>query len=347
MTVWSSGVVNAQYVARVLAGTKAGNYEATSLILSTQTLSKGTTTYVAGDQIVLRPGFRVKAGSEFVATIDNPSNYLTIMTYNVHKEHYEDNGKVIKESNADIVSIQEITDIEDPGGALTNNAFKTLKDESGLEGVFYPMHEFKIPTLIPPLAVNHNTGIALLWDQAKLGRPKTAFHRIFTYFDDGDIARGYIIAEWDDFVVVATHLSTDIDANKRLVQDILKENAVKSGKTVFIAGDLNPRPSDGIPRPSDGYETKKHLQNNGFEILNRTDRDDKYMTYHATNEGGGTQPDLILWKNKKSNSRMISRGVPECLWAKDESNDYPGGLYQNWRFHISDHLPYIVKVKFK
>ncbi len=100
MTVWCSGVVNAQNAAIALVSTKAGNYEATNVIVSTQVLSKGTTTYVAGDQIVLRPGFRVKAGSEFVGTIDNPSNYLTIMTYNV-----ENNGVLSKSEGDKILKI--------------------------------------------------------------------------------------------------------------------------------------------------------------------------------------------------------------------------------------------------
>ena len=62
------------------------------------------------------------------------------------------------------------------------------------------------------------------------------------------------------------------------------------------------------------------------------------MTIHATRETGGL-PDLILGYNQNSNRETFWRGVPECLCD--------GGEYEDWRFVISDHLPYIVKVKLK
>ena len=65
---------------------------------------------------------------------------------------------------------------------------------------------------------------------------------------------------------------------------------------------------------------------------------DFYYDYHETRETGGL-PDLILGYNQNPTHETFWRGVPECMWS--------GGEYEDWRFEISDHLPYIVKVNYK
>jgi len=58
-----------------LSGTVTGfnSYEAVQTITSTQVINSGFTSYKAGTQIVLSPGFHARAGSEFIATIENTS----------------------------------------------------------------------------------------------------------------------------------------------------------------------------------------------------------------------------------------------------------------------------------
>ncbi len=357
MIVWCFGVVNAQNTTQILSGKKIGNYEAANSIQSTQVLSKGTTSYIAGNQIALKPGFHAKAGSEFIATIDNPSNYLTIMTCNLgpmkYRDRHSDHAKVIKASGADIVSVQEVKG---------ESIFNALRSETGFKGEMCTTMKIENPFGDP----FYSYGIALLWNEAKLGKPLSVTpHKIERKLPsaDSDERRAYIVAQWDDFVVIATHLSTDVDDNKRMVTAILAEDVVINyNKPIFIAGDLNPRPkADASPRP-DGYETKTCLQANGFEILNVMHDmqqagpdypEDPYTVahYHLHTTSGknlpGGQVDLILWKNQKPDSRIVGRGVPECLLAEDKTNDYPGGQYRSWRFEISDHHPYVVKVKLK
>lgn len=315
-----------------LSGTQTGNreYKALSSIESTQTINSGATKYTAGNKIVLKPGFRAKAGSEFRAAIDG---ILTIMTCNVQYRRYSRHAQVILESGADVVAVQEIRG---------RRKFNVLREETGFKGYMGVALDVYL----------YKQGIALLWNEEKVGSPVSIkTERILTIFDDGDWTRVYIVAEFENFIIIATHLSTDTDANKRQVENILNEDVVKNyRKPVFIAGDLNPRPKGEIPRSSDNYETISALKAVGFEVLNyreeTTDPNSDYRKYHATNSGGG-QPDKILWLNQNPNRGIIDRGVPECLWAEDKPNGYLGGKYQAWRFEISDHLPYVVKVKLK
>ncbi len=376
MTVWCSGVVNAQNAAIALVSTKAGNYEATNVIVSTQVLSKGTTTYVAGNQIVLRSGFQVKAGSEFVGTIDNPSNYLTIMTYNV-----ENNGvlsksaEVIKASDVDIVAIQELATIEEiptPLGeikdwltpkfirnwekkleesTITINGLDILKEKTGFEGKMSVAFEFPGYIIGIPGA-NFKVGGALLWNKKKLGSLKSPIKTcvIRTPGDDAPY-HTYLVAEFADVAIIATHLPLNTNENKNVLEAILNEKIITSGKNVIIAGDLNPRPDNRAEEGKDGKTTINSLENKGFKLLNNRDtywdgNDNEYDYVEATRNSGG-QPDLIFWKNQNQNYKVISRGIPECLWAEDRPNGYPGGQYANWRFKISDHLPYVVKIKLK
>jgi len=252
----------------------------------------------------------------FEAIIDDVAYTLNIMTYNVQRKKYRPHAEVIKSSGADVVSIQEV------GG---QRKFNILKNETGFKG--------KMCVTLNVVDV-YKYGIVLLWNETKLGKPiAVTNHKIETPKDKTDSKRAYIIAEFNDFCVIATHLSTNADENKKMVEAILKEDVIKNyRKPVYIAGDLNPRPKAGdSPRP-DGYETKKALVDAGFEMLSNTDKNDpEYYNKHATRPNG-SQPDLILGYNQHPNREIIWRGVPD---GADRT------------FTISDHLPYVVKVKYK
>lgn len=107
---------------------------------------------------------------------------------------------------------------------------------------------------------------------------------------------------------------------------------------MYIAGDLNPKDKDSYPSSVTPLDL---FASSGFEVLNYTDTitdDEYYKDYHATSEEGGLL-DLILGHNQNPNHEIFWRGVPECLREDGE--------YEDWKFEISDHLPYIVKVKLK
>jgi hypothetical protein len=59
-----------------LSGTLTGNndYSAVEIITSTQVINSGSTSYKSGSEIILKPGFNVKAGSNFHAHIYSCGN---------------------------------------------------------------------------------------------------------------------------------------------------------------------------------------------------------------------------------------------------------------------------------
>ena len=321
MTVLCSGIINSQTTTpanQSLSGTQTGynEYEALNSIQSTQVINSGTTTYTAGNEIVLKPGFHAKPGSKFEAVIDDVSNRLTIMTYNLwSNDKISEHAEVITKSGADIIAIQEMR--------KTPN-FNSLKNKTGLNGEFYVLKgggwaifEWMIP----------DYGIALLW-KPTLGTP--IIHK--KYIDipgggsDNDSRRGYIIAEFNDYCFISTHYSLNPEQRIEMTNKILNETIVQSyknsGKPVYIGGDFNEQPHE----PAISMFTNP---SNGFEVLN-----DTFSPTHAT--FGGKYIDLILEHNTNPNRAVIDRGIPSCI-------PWPTG----WITVVSDHYPYYVKVKFK
>ena len=229
---------------------------------------------------------------------------LTIMTYNIQKQSYSENGKVIASVKPDVVVVQEIRDI------LSSN-FSTLKKETGLDGTAC--------ATVGSTFLNSYYGIGLLWNP-KLGTPTIKKVKIKSSKADPDSQRAYILAEFKNFCIISTHYSlvpTDqIMMTNTILNDEIVQNCINSGKPIYIAGDLN-------PREEDNRASLQLFAANGFEILNDMD-----SPKHATRESGG-RPDLILEKNP--NREIIYRGVPD---SADRT------------YTISDHLPYVVRIKF-
>lgn len=288
-----------------LSGTQTGNnkYKAVN-IQSTQLINSGKTTYIAGNEIVLNPGFEVKPGAEFEAIVENDSlNHLTLMTYNIKKQSYSENGGVIKLSGADVVAVQEII--------FGTNNFTTLKNAAEMEGE-------GCATYLTTLA---GYGIALLW-KASFGAPiNYKAKKIKSSSADADRHRAYIIAEFSDFCIVSTHYSLVQSDRNTMTNTILSENIIvnckNSGKPIYIAGDFNEEPN--------GEAIGIFINNGNFEVLNNI------IPSHATRPSG-THIDLILEDNNNLNHKIIDRGIPA---AADTT------------YTLSDHLPYVVKVKLK
>ena len=305
-----------------LSGTKTGNneYEALNNIQSTQIINSGKTTYTAGNEIVLNPGFETKPGSEFEAKIDDVSSYLTIMTYNIYRQDYHENGKLIKSSGADVVAVQEILRIPFLGN------FTRLKEKAGMDGKYLK---------IKGLGQNTSFGIALLWNTSAVGSPiRTVAETVNTSSDDPDGKRGYIIAEFHDFIFVSTHLSGDTIRDKaKIIKEFLKEDIIKnSNKPVFIGGDFNFQPNDDILGP--------FLNTVGFEVLNNLegsrgfDNKGNYRWIYTdlTTDDSQRMIDLICGEKNSSKYEVLSKCIPDAA---------------NPPFKYSDHRPYMVKVKLK
>jgi endonuclease/exonuclease/phosphatase family metal-dependent hydrolase len=295
-----------------LFGTQTGDsiYKAVN-IQSTQVINSGKTTYTASNEIVLNPGFEVKTGAEFEIIMDDDSlNNLTMMTYNIwiKSNKFSEHAQVITQSNADVVSIQEIK-------GKTN--FDNLKDDTGYEGEM-------CKTVIKGFFKQY--GIALLW-KSSLDTPTITKRVIDTPKDPHDKKRAYITAEFTDFCFIATHYSTSAKERINMTNTILNENIVmnckNAGKPIYIAGDMN--------EDTNGDAIQIFTSSsNGFEVLN----DPTHATYFNTETGVGYFGDFILEYNTNPKHKTIERGIP---------NSFP----PEWYRVVSDHFPYVVKVKLK
>jgi endonuclease/exonuclease/phosphatase family metal-dependent hydrolase len=233
---------------------------------------------------------------------------ITFMTYNIQKQSYRKNGKLIYDSGADVVAVQEIR-----GKAN----YRKITAETGMNGIRAITMGEGISFL--------EYGIALLW-KPYLGTPaitrKTIHRRKGS--SDGDTRRAYIIAEFNDFCFVATHYSTDRSDREAMSTAILAENAVQKcinlGKPVYIAGDLN----EQIHEEPEAIDI---LTEGGFAILNNKERDESNRYMDKTTQGG-RMIDLILEYNTNPKRETIYRGIPAC---------------SDSTFTISDHRPYVVK----
>ena len=284
---------------KTLFGTISGNSDIrATTINSTQVISSGKTAYWAEEEIVLSPGFEVKAGAEFTAFINRDSvNHIKILTYNVHGvKHwdYADHARVIKNSEADIASIQEVK---------YYGKYKTLKDDTGLSGDWFGSW----PGVY---------GVAMLWNQSVVGSPITkSYKRIYNLWNDEDLVRVFIVAEFQDFCFVATHYSTVIEYGTKMTELLLDDKLVKkcinNEKPVYIAGDMNAKPDE---------EPITKLKDAGFVVLDT-----------VIAPGRNRRIDLILEHNRNPYHKTLESGIPVNTG--------------NW--DLSDHFPYYSKVKIK
>ena len=239
----------------------------------------------------------------------------TLMTYNINKRmfKYDANGRLIKSTGAHACAVQEVV-------RTVSLPFARLKNSAEMDGVFVRTMCLVVGTY----------GNALLWKTSVVGSPlKIVKERVDTSNADDDPRRGYIIAEFSSFIFVSTHLGGDSIDKKKILNKIFNENIIKnSNKRIFIAGDLN-------FQPKNSPELRNLFAANGFELLNSeerdTDDDSYYHSAHRTTYESKKMIDLIYGKIKNPPKYEVTwRGVPSGV-----SED------------LSDHKPYVVKVKFK
>lgn len=308
-----------------LSGTVTGNqYQKGSKIVSTQSIESGKTTYLAEEEVVLNEGFEVKEGAEFEVLFDRDSFHIvTMMTYNLWKyssAKYTEHVKVVKNSKADIVSLQEVLSGNNRFGKL-----QTMGD--GYDGKMYTT-----------IKGNPNYGIGMLWNQNTIGKP-IEIHGypidVSNSTVDRDGTRGYMVAEFRDFCFVATHFSLDFQYRNQMADTILKNNIIQrctaSGKPVYVAGDMNEHLHEKTAL-SILEEAEYELLNNNESIK---DNNEKYH-YADSTRADGAMIDLILEHNTTPYHKTIERGVP-----------IPASQRKQFFENISDHLPYRVRVKVK
>ena len=294
-----------------LTGTATGtNDHRTKTITSNQVIASGKTDYWAEEEIVLEPGFEVKEGAEFIAGVERDSVHLVkMMTYNLKGKHteYKKHAHVVKYANPDVVAVQEVRGL---------HKFKILKDSSGYKGKRF--------------CVIGDYGIGMLWNKAVVGDPiaiKKRLVSVINWANDTDHFRGFLVIEFRDFCFISTHLSLDKATRKRMANLILGNKIVKDcvnkKKPVYIAGDMNEQADESAIMI---------LKNNGYKVLNNID--DPTHSTRVTR----SHIDLILEYNMNPHHKTIDRYplVPE-------------EKRHQWFYidKISDHIPYLVKVKIK
>ena len=303
-----------------LSGTVTGNqYQKGSSIESTQVIESGKTTYLAEEDVVLNAGFEVKAGAEFEVMFDRDSFHIvTMMTYNIwiqSTDKYKDHANIIKESKADVVSVQEVK-----GESRFNNI---LKKNSGYDGVM----------CVTTNKGSDKYGIAMLWNPNTVEKPIEIDPKTMETPNDGsDPKRAYIVAEFRDFCFVATHYSLVYEHREEMTNQILQHRIVQkctaSGKPIYVAGDMNGEPEDNAI---------KIFEKNNFSVLNNTEKTEDGKKYIDSTMNGGIMIDLILEYNTNPYRKKIDRGI-----ALSETRK------KNWlEKKISDHFPYFVKLKVK
>ena len=277
-------------------------YEAVNNITSGQVIHSGKTTYMAGNEIILEPGFEVKLGAEFEATHAIVRNLLTynIWSPGTASDKFTKHAQVIINSNADVVSIQEIKGVSN---------FHTLTEKSIMNG----MMVFTNNVILD----NNKSGIAVMYSPV-LDKPTLTYKLMNTPNDGSETKRAYIVAEFIDFVFVATHFSLNKNHRNEMANDIINNVLKKTNKPVYIAGDMNEYPL------WDWDSSILRLYNNGFDILNDTlikTKPPKVL-------------DLVLEYNKNSTRKLLAGGIPSFVLQQT-----------GWLGVISDHFPYFVTVK--
>ena len=306
-----------------LSGTVTGSsYKRACKIESSQIISVGRTTYLAEEEIVLKPGFEVKPGAELDATLNRESfHHVTMLTYNLGTKAngYDKHAEIVKDSKADVVSVQEVR---------REVNFNTLKEKSGLSGMMC-VTIYYIPKwlewarwLFEPIAIRY--GIGMLWNVNSIGAPIAHSTQVLDLPNDMDKKRAFIVAEFQDFCFVATHYSLDaayrLDMSNAILANWLVRKCLNSRKPVYIAGDLNAEAKD--PNAA----SLNRLKGEGFKILNNIN-DTTHSTFPQEDINKG-YIDLILEHNTNPYHKIIERGIPA-------------------RNTTSDHYPYSVKVKIK
>ena len=233
---------------------------------------------------------------------------LKMMTYNIQGHSVNDAkiqniAKVINTAVPDVVSVQEI---DNRKLQLTPyDYFADLAKAVNMEAAFLP------------LEYENNYGIGIL---SKVKPIKTET-KVFAPTDPGNKYpenRGYLIAEFTDYIFISTHYSTS-DTERDIMAEWLINYVKTATKTVFVAGDFNAAPA---------YRAMMTLQNAGF-IINS---DTQLMTYPST--GATKHIDMVLQYNKNEGNKKY--GVVNSYIPKVDGLDLAT---------VSDHFPVVVELQ--
>lgn len=155
---------------------------------------------------------------------------VRVMSYNVHNcigsdgiKSFKRCADIIRDAKPDVVAIQEV----DSMASRRNNCY--VLGEMAKHCGYHPYYGKTIPFQ------GGAYGIGVLTKEKALS---VEFHRLPCRREP----RGLLVVEMKDYYLLATHLSL-VEADRLTSVEIIREVASKLNKPVFIAGDLNARPT--------------------------------------------------------------------------------------------------------
>lgn len=256
------------------------------------------------NKIFVKIGLAMLVAASVMTTSD--AENIKMMTYNIKghgmTSHRLDNVADVINTNApDIVAVQEVDNRTIIG--MKYDYFADLGEATGMKHNFFPL-------------VGSYYGIGILSKTEPLSVQTKSFPFSDSSKDKED--RGFIIAEFEDFFFMCTHYS--LNANDRdTATDWAVDFALESGKTVFIAGDFNAKPT---------YRAMVTFKNSGFDILNNTD----LYTYPA--ESPTSCIDMIISYSENAGNRKYE--VVESGLGKAGATPLA---------NVSDHMPVYIVVQ--
>jgi len=181
--------------------------------------------------VLLMSTFLYTKGSE---RYPRENNTYRIMSYNIRNgigldqvTDYNRTAQVIRSVNPDIIALQEVDSVT--GRSKGIDVLQKLADYTGMYAIYSPSINFD--------GGKYGTGLLskekpLRWESIALpGREE---------------ARSLLIAEFEKYIVLSTHLSLNSEDRKTSFE-IIKHEVQKYNKVAFLMGDLNAEPeSDEI-----------------------------------------------------------------------------------------------------
>ncbi|MBD5304630.1 MAG: metal-dependent hydrolase [Bacteroides sp.] len=230
-----------------------------------------------------------------------PDSYR-IATYNTHRcspenfvVNYDNTAKVISLIDADVIALQEI---DKNTNRNSKDQMQELADRTGMYPIFLPCVTY----------TQGQYGIGMLCKNKPL--------KVLTRDLPGKEKRGMLLAEFDDFIVIGTHLCVSSADNRAwsydMITQFIKDNYGDYKKPIYLCGDLN---DSSLPK-----EATEHWQT--------------ISSSSVTFPGSSKRIDYVLqYKDNNSSYEVLRTFVP----AFDEIR----------LIEVSDHFPVIVDLSKK
>lgn len=227
-------------------------------------------------------------------------NTLRIMSYNIRNgrgmddvSDFQRTADVINKARPDVVAVQEVDSVTGRSGQT--DVLRVLADKTLMYQVYAP-------------AIDYDGG---KYGIGMLSKEKPVTYR-YLALPGREEQRALLIVEFDKYIYCCTHLS--LTGEDRLASlDIIRKEAAKANKPLFIAGDFNARPDS---------EVIKGIQND-FVILTNT----KQPTFPADEPKETIDYIAVYAKDTTAFTRLSA-------WVVDEPA-------------ASDHRPVVTDIVFK